>query len=99
MTAGLPRPRLRPLPSVRRGRSASGSSAARVPYLTEELTFAEKDGPTSPDHSGEFGTDFGIVGRWCADRAAAAWEAAVRSSFRSIRTEAERRVTPGTAHS
>jgi len=34
-----------------------------------------------------------------AGRVAAAWEAAVRSSFKSIRTEAERRVGPGTAHS
>ena len=47
----------------------------------------------------ELGTDFGIVGQWWADRVAVAWEAVVRSSFRSIRTEAERRAKPGTAHS
>ena len=49
--------------------------------------------------SRELGTDFGIAGQWWADRVAVAWEAVVRSSFRSIRTEAERRARRGTAHS
>jgi len=70
-----------------------------VPYLTEEFTFARQDGTTRLEYSGELGTDFGIAGRWWAGRVAAAWEAAVRSSFTSIRTEAERRIRPGTAHS
>jgi hypothetical protein len=35
--------------------------------------------------------DFGIAGQWWADRVAAAWEAAVRSSFAGIKSEAERR--------
>jgi hypothetical protein len=70
-----------------------------VPYITEEFALAEQDGMTRLDYSGELGTDFGIAGRWWADRVAAAWEAAVRSSFRSIQTEAERRLRPGTAHS
>ncbi len=70
-----------------------------VPYITEEFTLADQDGTTRLDYSGELGTDFGFAGQWWADRVAAAWEAAVRSSFRGIQAEAERRVTPGTAHS
>jgi len=68
-----------------------------VPYITEQFALTEHDGTTSLDYSGELGTDFGIAGQWWADRVAAAWEAAVRSSFAGIRTEAERRVRPGTA--
>jgi len=66
-----------------------------VPQITEEFTLTEEDGTTRLDYSGELGTDFGTVGQWWADRVAAAWEAAVRSSFTSIRTEAERRAMPG----
>jgi hypothetical protein len=71
-----------------------------VPCITEEFTLAEEAGTTRLDYRGELGTDFGIAGQWWAARVAAAWEAAVRSSLESIRTEeAERRVRPGTAHS
>jgi len=70
-----------------------------VPYITEEFTLAEQDGTTRLEYSGELGTDFGIVGQWWAERVAAAWEAAVRSSFRGIQAEAERRAGPGTAPS
>ncbi|MGH3406092.1 MAG: hypothetical protein ACRDRJ_26865 [Streptosporangiaceae bacterium] len=70
-----------------------------VPYLTEEFALAEEDGTTRLNYSGELGTDFGIAGRWWADRVAAVWEAAVRSSFTSIRTEAERRARPDAAQS
>ena len=66
-----------------------------VPHLAEEFALTEHDGTTSLDYSGELGTDFGPAGRWWADRVAAAWEAAVRSSFTGIRTEAERRARPG----
>jgi Polyketide cyclase / dehydrase and lipid transport len=68
-----------------------------VPHITEEFTLTEQDGATRLEYSGELGTDFGIAGQWWADRVAAAWEAAVRSSFTSIRTEAERRARPSTA--
>jgi Polyketide cyclase / dehydrase and lipid transport len=68
-----------------------------VPYLTEEFALTEHDGTTRLDYSGELATDFGAVGQWWADRVAAAWEAAVRSSFTGIRAEAERRVRPGSA--
>jgi Polyketide cyclase / dehydrase and lipid transport len=62
-----------------------------VPHITEEFALTEHDGTTRLDYSGELGTDFGIAGQWWASRVAAAWEAAVRSSFTGIRTEAERR--------
>ena len=62
-----------------------------VPYITEEFTLAQDDGTTRLEYSGELGTDFGIAGRWWADWVAAAWEAAVRSSLKGIRAEAERR--------
>jgi len=70
-----------------------------VPCITEEFALTEHDGITRLDYSGELATDFAAAGRWWADRVAAAWEAAVRSSFTSIRTEAERRVTPDAANS
>ena len=70
-----------------------------VPYITEQFALTGHDGGTRLDYSGELGTDFGIAGQWWADRVAAAWEAAVRSSFRGIQAEAERRVRPGTARS
>lgn len=69
-----------------------------VPQITEEFALTEDDGVTQLDYSGELGTDFGIAGQWWADRVATAWEAAVRSSFTGIRTEAERRSRAGTAN-
>ena len=68
-----------------------------VPHAAEEFALTEHDGATRLDYSGELGTDFGAAGQWWAGRVAAAWEAAVRSSFAGIRTEAERRASPGTA--
>jgi hypothetical protein len=62
-----------------------------VPYVAEEFALTEENGTTSLGYSGELGTDFGVVGTWWADRVAAAWEAAVRSSFEGVKTEAERR--------
>jgi hypothetical protein len=68
-----------------------------VPQLTEEFALTEAGGVTTLEYSGELGTDFGIAGQWWAGQVAAAWEAAVRASFASIRTEAERRASSGTA--
>ena len=62
-----------------------------VPEITEEFILTEHNGTTTLDYTGELGTDFGMAGRWWADRVAAAWEAAVRVSFASIQAEAERR--------
>jgi len=69
-----------------------------VPHITEEFALTEHDGTTRLEYSGELGTDFAVAGQWWADRVAAAWEAAVRSSFTSIRAEAERRARPGTGN-
>ena len=52
-----------------------------VPYLAEEFALTDEGRTTRLTYSGELGTDFGIAGRWWAGRVAAAWEAAVRSSF------------------
>ncbi len=68
-----------------------------VPHITEEFTLTEHDGTTRLGYSGELGTDFAAAGQWWAEQVAAAWEAAVRSSFASIKTEAERRTSPGGA--
>jgi hypothetical protein len=68
-----------------------------VPYITEEFTLTEDDGKTRLDYAGELGTDFRAAGQWWADQVAAAWQAAVRSSFKSIQAEAERRASPGKA--
>jgi hypothetical protein len=69
-----------------------------VPYLTGEFALTGHQGTTRLGYCGELGTDFAAAGQWWAGRVAAAWEAAVRSSFTSIQTEAERRARPGTAH-
>ena len=68
-----------------------------VPEITEEFTLTEGDGKTRLDYSGELGTDFGAAGQLWADRVAPAWQAAVRSSFKSIQAEAERRASLGQA--
>ncbi len=65
-----------------------------VPYLSEEFALTGQDGMTRLGYSGELGTDFGAAGQWWADQVAAAWEAAVRSSFTAIQAEAERRASP-----
>jgi len=66
-----------------------------VPELTEEFTLTEVNGKTRLDYTGELGTDFGAVGQLWADQVAAAWQSAVRSSFKSIQGEAERRAGAG----
>jgi hypothetical protein len=68
-----------------------------VPHITEEFILTGHHGTTRLEYSGELGTDFAAAGQWWAGRVAAAWEAAVHSSFTSIQTEAERRVRPDTA--
>ena len=67
-----------------------------VPYVAEEFILSGHGGATRLEYSGELGTDFGIAGQWWGQRIAAAWEAAVRASFASIQTEAERRAKPTT---
>ena len=62
-----------------------------VPHITEEFTLTGHGGTTRLEYSGELGTDFAAAGQWWANRVAAAWETAVRSSFTGIQAEAERR--------
>jgi hypothetical protein len=69
-----------------------------VPHITEEFTLTDDGGSARLDSCGELGSDFAGAGQWWAERVAAAWEAAVRSSFTGIRTEAERRARPDAAH-
>ena len=64
-----------------------------VPYVQEEFALSAHDGLTRLEYSGELGTDFGTAGQWWGNRVAAAWEAAVHTSFASIRAEAQRRAT------
>jgi hypothetical protein len=64
-----------------------------VPHVTEEFALTEHNMVTTLAYTGELGTDFGIAGQWWAGPVAAAWEGAVRASFASIRTEAERRAS------
>jgi hypothetical protein len=68
-----------------------------VPYLREEFALTGHDGTTTLGYSGELGTDFAAAGQWWADRVAAAWEAAVRASFKAIQAEAGRRASTGPA--
>jgi hypothetical protein len=67
-----------------------------VPHITEEFALAENNGITRLEYSGELGSDFGIAGQWWAERVAAAWESAVRSTFDGIQAEAQRRAKRGT---
>jgi hypothetical protein len=68
-----------------------------VPHITEKIMLTEQDDTTRLEYSGELGTNFAAAGQWWAERVAAAWEAAVRSSFASIKTEAERRASQDTS--
>jgi len=68
-----------------------------VPRITEEFALAEHDGMTRLEYSGELGSDFGVAGQWWAQRVAAAWESAVRSTFSGIQAEAQRRAKLGKA--
>jgi hypothetical protein len=68
-----------------------------VPQVIEQFTLGECDGVTTLAYAGELGTDFGAAGLWWASRVAAAWEAAVRASFASMKAEAERRQPRGIA--
>jgi Polyketide cyclase / dehydrase and lipid transport len=62
-----------------------------VPHVVEQFLFHEADGGTSLEYRGELGADLWAAGRWWGDRVAGRWEAAVRSTFGSVKAEAERR--------
>lgn len=62
-----------------------------VPHVVETFELTDTDAGTRLAYTGELGTDFGRVGQWWGDRVAPIWVSAVRQSFESVRTEAERR--------
>jgi hypothetical protein len=65
-----------------------------VPHVVEHFVLSADDGGTRLEYGGELGADLWDAGRWWGDRVARVWEATVRSSFASIRSEAERRAGP-----
>jgi Polyketide cyclase / dehydrase and lipid transport len=66
-----------------------------VPYVVEQFLLDETAGRTELEYRGELGTDLWALGRWWGERVARRWEAAVRASLESVKTEAERRAARG----
>lgn len=64
-----------------------------VPHVVEQFELREAERCTELHYSGELGTDVWALGRWWGDVVARKWEAAVRSSLDSVKTEAERRAS------
>jgi Polyketide cyclase / dehydrase and lipid transport len=62
-----------------------------VPHVVEHFLLHARNGGTNLEYGGELGADLWAAGRWWADQVARTWEATVRSSFTSIKAEAERR--------
>jgi hypothetical protein len=62
-----------------------------VPHVVEQFLLDEARGGTELEYRGELGTDLWALGRWWGERVARRWEAAVRASLESVKTEAERR--------
>lgn len=61
-----------------------------VPHVRETFLLQENDGGTILSYSGEMATDLGAVGQRWGDLVAARWEEVVKTSFDTIKTEAER---------
>jgi hypothetical protein len=62
-----------------------------VPHVVEHFLLHSRDHGTSLEYGGELGADLWAAGSWWGDQVARKWEATVRSSFASIKAEAERR--------
>ena len=62
-----------------------------VPHVVEHFLLESTGGGTRLTYGGELGADLWACGRWWGEQVARRWEATVRSSFDSIKTEAERR--------
>ena len=62
-----------------------------VPHVVEQFLLHARGGGTRLDYRGELGADLWAAGRWWGGQVARKWEATVRSSFTSIKAEAERR--------
>jgi hypothetical protein len=66
-----------------------------VPHVLERFTLTEQDGGTRLTYTGVIGADgWGLGSRW-ASVVARRWEAVVADSLASVKSEAERRATPG----
>jgi hypothetical protein len=63
-----------------------------VPYVRETFDLEETATGTRLRYTGELGTDLGRLGAAWGDVVARAWEATVRGSLDTIKSEAERRV-------
>jgi len=62
-----------------------------VPHVAESFTLTSTPAGTNLTWEGEIGADFWALGRWWAEQVARVWEQAVRTSFDTVKTEAERR--------
>jgi hypothetical protein len=66
-----------------------------VPHVVEAFELTEVGGGTRLAYTAELGTDLGPLSQWWGDRVAPVWENAVRYTFASVRSEAERRARAG----
>jgi hypothetical protein len=62
-----------------------------VPHVVEQFLLHAQGGGTRLEYRGELGADLWAAGRWWGGQVARKWEATVRSSFASVKAEAERR--------
>jgi hypothetical protein len=62
-----------------------------VPHVVEQFLLTDTDGTTRLDYHGELGTDGWAAGARWGEIVARRWEATVRDTLTSIKTEAERR--------
>ncbi len=62
-----------------------------VPHVVERFELTELERGTELHYTGELGADLWALGRWWAALVGDRWEAAVRSSFDTVKAEAERR--------
>jgi hypothetical protein len=66
-----------------------------VPHVVERFVLSEIAEETTLLYTGELGTDLWALGRWWGRRVGPRWEAAVRRSLAAVKSEAERRASPG----
>lgn len=66
-----------------------------VPHVVEQFVLEEATDGTELHYEGELGTDLWAFGRWWGDLVAGKWEAVVRTSLESVKSEAERRARRG----
>jgi len=62
-----------------------------VPYVVETFTLEQDGDRTWLSYTGELGTDLWRLGARWGDVVSPKWESVVASSFRTVKTEAERR--------